>query len=56
MSRTATRKIGTAEVTILTDGGISFPTEYFPQTDEGHIEELLRDAGRMRSKPISMRS
>jgi glyoxylase-like metal-dependent hydrolase (beta-lactamase superfamily II) len=46
MSRTATRKIGTAEVTILTDGGISFPTGYFPQTDEAHIEELLRDAGK----------
>ncbi|WP_209426322.1 MBL fold metallo-hydrolase [Pararhodobacter sp. SW119] len=46
MSRTATRKIGNAEVTILTDGGISFPAEYFPGTDEAHIEELLRDAGR----------
>ena len=46
MSRTATRKIGTAEVTILTDGGISFPPEYFPETDEAHIQELLRDAGK----------
>ena len=45
MSRTATRKIGTAEVTILTDGGISFPAEYFPQTDEAHLQGLLRDAG-----------
>jgi len=46
MSRTATRSIGTAEVTILTDGGISFPPDYFPTTDSGHIDELLRDAGK----------
>ncbi len=46
MSRTATRTIGEAEVTILTDGGISFPAEYFPETDEAHIRELLREAGR----------
>ncbi len=45
MSRTATRKIGTAEVTILTDGGINFPAEYFPQTDEAHLQGLLSDAG-----------
>jgi glyoxylase-like metal-dependent hydrolase (beta-lactamase superfamily II) len=46
MSRTATRSIGEAEVTILTDGGISFPQEYFPTTDEAHLEELLREAGK----------
>jgi glyoxylase-like metal-dependent hydrolase (beta-lactamase superfamily II) len=46
MSRTATRRIGEAEVTILTDGGISFPQEYFPTTDEAHLEELLREAGK----------
>jgi glyoxylase-like metal-dependent hydrolase (beta-lactamase superfamily II) len=45
MSRTATRSIGSAEVTILTDGGISFPAEYFPSTGEGHIRELLDEAG-----------
>lgn len=45
MSRTATRTIGSAEVTILTDGGISFPVDYFPATEEAHIQELLRDAG-----------
>ncbi len=44
MSRTATRKIGSAEVTILTDGALAFPPEYFPKTDGGHIEELLENA------------
>jgi len=46
MSRTATRTIGTAEATILTDGGISFPPDYFPGTDAGHIDDLLKDAGK----------
>lgn len=41
MSRTATRKIGSAEVTILTDGALAFPPDYFPKTDGGHINELL---------------
>lgn len=46
MSRTATRTIGDAEVTILTDGGISFPADLFPGTDEGHIKALLTAAGK----------
>lgn len=44
MSRTATRKIGTAEVTILTDGALAFPPDYFPKTDGEHIRELLEAA------------
>ena len=45
MSRTATRRIGSAEVTILTDGGISFPPDLFPGTEKAHIDELLSAAG-----------
>ena len=45
MSHTATRKIGAAEVTILTDGGISFTADLFPGTDEAHIRALLDKAG-----------
>jgi len=45
MSRTVTRKIGSAEVTILTDGALAFPPDYFPKTDGGHIHELLEQAG-----------
>lgn len=45
MTRTVTRKIGSAEVTILTDGAIAFGAELFPGTDGGHITELLGDAG-----------
>jgi len=45
MNRTATRKIGSAEVTILTDGALSFTTDLFPGTDGDHIKDLLADAG-----------
>lgn len=45
MSRIATRVIGDAEVIILTDGGISFPVDVFPGTDEAHIGALLKAAG-----------
>jgi len=41
MTRTATQTIGSAEVTILTDGGIDFGAELFPGTEGGHIAELL---------------
>lgn len=44
MSRTAMRKIGSAEVTILTDGALSFPADYFPQTEAEHIDALLESA------------
>lgn len=45
MPRTAARKIGSAEVTILTDGGLNFPPDYFPATDARHIDTLLSEAG-----------
>lgn len=46
MSRTATRMIGDAEVTILTDGGISFTADLFPGTDAARIDALLSEAGK----------
>ncbi|GAB4272159.1 MAG: MBL fold metallo-hydrolase [Pararhodobacter sp.] len=42
MSRIATRRIGSAEVTILTDGGIDFGPELFPGTTPEHVEALLK--------------
>lgn len=45
MSNTTTRRIGAAEVTIITDGGISFSAELFPGTDPAHISALLNEAG-----------
>ncbi|KPQ07445.1 MAG: Zn-dependent hydrolase [Rhodobacteraceae bacterium HLUCCA12] len=45
MTRTATRKIGSAEVTILTDGAIAFPPDYFPGTEGDRIDALLEQAG-----------
>lgn len=45
MSRIATRTIGTAEVTVLTDGAFAFGPELFPGTDPAHIKDLLSKAG-----------
>lgn len=45
MSHTATRRIGAAKVTVLTDGGISFSNDLFPGTDDARIAELLDAAG-----------
>ncbi len=45
MSRTVTRTLGAAEVTILTDGGVDFPPDLFPGTDEARIGALLSQAG-----------
>ncbi|MFN3954251.1 MAG: MBL fold metallo-hydrolase [Pararhodobacter sp.] len=45
MTRTATRAIGSAEVTILTDGAIAFTPDLFPGTEAGHIEGLVKAAG-----------
>ena len=42
MTRIATRTIGAAEVTILTDGGIDFGTELFPGTLPDHIADLMQ--------------
>ena len=44
VNRTVTRKIGAADVTILTDGGLSFPPDYFPGTGGDHITDLLINA------------
>lgn len=41
MTRTATRTIGTATVTVLTDGATDFGPELFPGTTPDHISELL---------------
>jgi glyoxylase-like metal-dependent hydrolase (beta-lactamase superfamily II) len=41
MTRTASRTIGSADVTVLTDGGIDFGPELFPGTSQDHIEALL---------------
>lgn len=45
MTRIATRTIGTAEVTILTDGAIEFGPEVFPGTDPAQIAALLARQG-----------
>ncbi|MCC5991174.1 MAG: MBL fold metallo-hydrolase [Rhodobacteraceae bacterium] len=45
MTRTVTRKIGAADVSIITDGEHSFTPDLFPGTDEAHITELLQQAG-----------
>lgn len=45
MTRTATRKLGAADVSIITDGTHSFTPDLFPGTDEAHITELLQQAG-----------
>lgn len=41
MTRTASRTIGTATVTVLTDGAIDFGPELFPGTTPDHITDLL---------------
>ena len=45
MTRIATRTIGDATVTILTDGGTEFGAEMFPGTAEDHITSLLARQG-----------
>lgn len=45
MSRIATRAIGNAEVTVLTDGIFSFTPDLFPGTDPDHLAKLMADAG-----------
>lgn len=44
MSRTVTKRIGEAEVTIITDGATSFTPDLFPQTPPEDISALLKDA------------
>ena len=43
--RTATRQIGEAEVSVLTDGALSFGTGLFPGSDPTHLEALLARQG-----------
>ncbi len=45
MTHTTTRKIGAAEVTVLTDGTFAFPEALFPGTDPAHLKDLLDKAG-----------
>lgn len=45
MSLTATRRIGDADVTVLTDGVFAFPPDLFPGTPGDRIDSLLADAG-----------
>lgn len=45
MSHIATRPIGAARVTVLTDGGIAFPTDLFPGTEAARIAALLEAQG-----------
>jgi len=45
MPQTATRQIGEARVTVLTDGATTFPPETFPGTDPARIQALLTDQG-----------
>jgi glyoxylase-like metal-dependent hydrolase (beta-lactamase superfamily II) len=45
MSRTITQTIGSAQVSIITDGATTFAPDLFPETDAAHIGALLADAG-----------
>lgn len=45
MPLTATRPVGAATVTVLTDGGTQFGPELFPGTDAAHIQALLDAQG-----------
>ncbi len=45
MTHTTTKKIGEAEVTVLTDGAFAFPEAMFPGTDPAHLSELVKKAG-----------
>jgi glyoxylase-like metal-dependent hydrolase (beta-lactamase superfamily II) len=45
MPLTVTRRIGDAEVTILTDGAAAFGPDLFPGTDPARIAALLADQG-----------
>lgn len=45
MALTATRRIGDAEVTILTDGTFAFPPDLFPGTDPARIAALKAEQG-----------
>lgn len=44
MARTVTTTLGTAEVSIITDGATTFTPDLFPGTSEAHIDALRGDA------------
>lgn len=44
MTRTVTKAIGTAQVSIITDGVTTFTPDLFPDTPEAHINALRGDA------------
>ncbi len=46
MALTVTRKVGKAEVTVLTDGEFTFSPDLFPGTAPERIEELRKASGR----------
>ncbi len=48
MPHSMTRKIGTAEISIITDGATEFPTDLFPESDPSHIGDMLAQAGQDR--------
>ena len=45
MQRTVTRKIGAAEISIITDGATESSADMFPGTERSHIDEVLKSAG-----------
>lgn len=45
MSLTVSHRVGDIDVTILTDGAITFDADLFPGADPEHIKELLAAAG-----------
>ncbi len=45
MKRTVTQKIGSAEVSIITDGVFRFTPDLFPETPEAHLAALLDSQG-----------
>lgn len=44
MARTVTTTLGTAQVSIITDGAVTFTPDLFPETSESHIDALRGDA------------
>ena len=44
MARTVTKAIGTAQVSIITDGATTFTPDLFPETPQAHIDALRGDA------------
>ena len=45
MPHSVTRRIGTADISIITDGATEFPADLFPETDPAHIGRMLEQAG-----------